>query len=241
MVRTFDHPFPQRWREGTPVSYDLKLYQSAMAPPLPPGKYQVTLGLYGKDGKRWAARRPGRAGGARRVQGRRGRGAERQTPARASPSPRPGWTVEPGGDRQVLARRWLVEPGGDPPGRSARGRGRSGWSSRFRPPTSRSYKAGPRRRARAPRPCWCQRQLRRHRDNLSGSGLHEVELASTRRRRTASAASLLNPNFTLEPHGRSRQASARSRWRTSPGSPAAAAAGAAGRAAGRRRPPTAPR
>src|SRR5215218_8524721 len=54
VVRTFDHPFPQRWREGTPVSYDLKLYQSALAPPLPAGKYQMTLGLYNKEGKRWA-------------------------------------------------------------------------------------------------------------------------------------------------------------------------------------------
>src|SRR6185295_14074542 len=54
VIRTFDHAFPQRWREGTPVSYDVKLYQSALAPPLPAGKYKVTLGLYGKDRKRWA-------------------------------------------------------------------------------------------------------------------------------------------------------------------------------------------
>src|SRR3954451_2206998 len=53
VARTFDHPFPERWREGAPVSYDLKLYQSAMAQPLAPGKYQVTLGLYGKHANPW--------------------------------------------------------------------------------------------------------------------------------------------------------------------------------------------
>ncbi len=53
VARTFDHPFPGAWQEGVPVAYDLKLYQSALAAPLAPGAYQVTAGLYGKDGKRW--------------------------------------------------------------------------------------------------------------------------------------------------------------------------------------------
>src|SRR5262245_39249838 len=42
VVRTFDHSFPERWREGTPVSYDVDLYQSALAPPLPAGQYRLT-------------------------------------------------------------------------------------------------------------------------------------------------------------------------------------------------------
>jgi len=47
--RTFDHPFPQRWREGAPLTDEFKVYQSALAQPLPAGKYQVVVGLYGKD------------------------------------------------------------------------------------------------------------------------------------------------------------------------------------------------
>src|ERR1700704_1076588 len=45
-LRTFDHPFPQRWVEGSPVSYDVKLVQSAIAPPLAPGTYRLSVGLY---------------------------------------------------------------------------------------------------------------------------------------------------------------------------------------------------
>src|SRR5436309_10705202 len=106
--RTFDHPFPQRWREGAPVGYDLKLYQSAMAQPLTPGKYQVTLGLYGKKGTRWPLSGLGDAVGRDEY-----KAFEVQVP-NSDPHPRfafaPTWMdVEPGGDRQVVARRWLVE------------------------------------------------------------------------------------------------------------------------------------
>jgi len=110
VARTFDHPFPQRWREGAPVSYDLKLYQSAMAQPLAPGKYQVTLGLYGKNGKRWPLSGLGDAVGRDEYNA-----FQVQVP-NADSRPRfafsPNWMdVEPGGDRQVLARRWLVDRG----------------------------------------------------------------------------------------------------------------------------------
>lgn len=109
VVRTFDHPFPpKRWREGTPVSYDLNLYQSAMAPPLPPGKYQLTLGLYGKEGKRWALDGLGEPTAGRNEYD----AAIVEVPAGDS-KPRftfsANWLpVEPGGDRQVLARRWMA-------------------------------------------------------------------------------------------------------------------------------------
>src|SRR5579885_989601 len=54
IVRTYDHPFPGAWQEGTPVPDGVRVFQSALAPPLPAGKYQLTLGLYGnKSGKRW--------------------------------------------------------------------------------------------------------------------------------------------------------------------------------------------
>lgn len=107
VLRTFDHPFPGRWREGEPVANDLRLYQSALADPLPPGKYQVTLGLYGKDGKRWPLDGLGDSVGRNEY-----KAFEVEVPNR-NPSPRfafaPTWMdVEAGGDRQVLARRWLL-------------------------------------------------------------------------------------------------------------------------------------
>jgi hypothetical protein len=108
--RTFDHSFPERWREGAPASYDLKLYQSAMAPPLRPGKYQVTLGLYGKGGKRWPLAGLGEATGRDEYDA-----FVIQVP-NSDPRPRfaftPNWMdAETGGDRQVLARRWMVDRG----------------------------------------------------------------------------------------------------------------------------------
>jgi hypothetical protein len=108
--RTFDHAFPERWREGAPVSYDLKLYQSALAPPLAPGTYQVTLGLYGKDGKRWPLE------GLGEPVGRNEYNALQVEVPNDNPHPRfafsPNWmSAEAGGDRQVLARRWLVDRG----------------------------------------------------------------------------------------------------------------------------------
>jgi hypothetical protein len=108
VARTFDHAFPQRWREGTPVSYDVKLYQSALAPPLAPGTYELTLGLYGADGKRWALDGLGEPAGRDEY-----RAAEVEVPVQ-KPNARfafsPTWLpVEPGGDRQVLARRWMAK------------------------------------------------------------------------------------------------------------------------------------
>jgi hypothetical protein len=108
VVRTFDHPFPQRWREGTPVSYDVDLYQSAMAPPLPAGKYQLTLGLYDKEGKRWALDGLGEP-----TAGRNEYDATTVDVPAGPSKPKfnfsASWLpVEPGGDRQVLARRSMV-------------------------------------------------------------------------------------------------------------------------------------
>jgi hypothetical protein len=115
VVRTFDHPFPDRWREGTPVSYDLKLYQSSLAPPLVPGHYRLTLGLAGEGKQRWAldglgdpiARKEYLAAevDVPPVQGRRAGGAHFAFSKQ--------WLApESGGDRQVLARRWLGDSAG---------------------------------------------------------------------------------------------------------------------------------
>jgi hypothetical protein len=108
IVRTFDHSLPDGFRDGTPVAYPLKLYQSALAPPLPAGAYRLTMGLYdGRGRKRWPLAAPGQDLGRH----------EYQVADVAVPAPRPGgprfafspeWLpAEPGGDRQVLARRWL--------------------------------------------------------------------------------------------------------------------------------------
>jgi hypothetical protein len=115
VVRTFDHPFPDRWREGTPVSYDLKVYQSSLAPPLVPGHYRLTLGLAGESKRRWALDGLGDAIARKEylaaevdvppVQGKRAGGAHFAFSKQSL-------IAESGGDRQVLSRRWL----GDSPG-----------------------------------------------------------------------------------------------------------------------------
>ena len=46
VVRTFDHPFPAAWRVGATVEDRVTLYQSALARPLAPGPYRLTVGLY---------------------------------------------------------------------------------------------------------------------------------------------------------------------------------------------------
>jgi len=105
VLRTFDHPFPQPWRQGEPVEYDAKLHQSLLSPPLAPGKYRLTLGLYeGKE--RWPLDGLGEP-----VDRREYVAAEVEVPT-TSEAPRfvfsPQWLPpEPGGDRQVLARRSL--------------------------------------------------------------------------------------------------------------------------------------
>jgi hypothetical protein len=105
LIRTFDHPFPQRWRPGTPVRSEAKLFQSQLAPALSPGTYTVTIGLY--EGKRrWALE-----GLGERIDTGEYVAAQVQVPSEST-APKlvfsPQWlAVEPGADRQVLVRRWL--------------------------------------------------------------------------------------------------------------------------------------
>ncbi len=111
VLRTFDHPFPQRWHPGTPVRYEVPLHQSALAPALPPGRYRLTAGLYQARGGRWPLETAGEE-----VDGREYAVAEVEVPAKPPAGPRfsfvgPWLATEPGGDLQMLARRWLAGDG----------------------------------------------------------------------------------------------------------------------------------
>ena len=111
VVRTFDHELPFPWRPGEVRSSAVDVWQSALAPPVPPGDYDLTLGLYDlREGRRWALETD-----APEV----GRGEYRVARVRAL-APSSGVEVAFGGsweptaegsDRQVLARRWLVQAG----------------------------------------------------------------------------------------------------------------------------------
>jgi hypothetical protein len=112
VLRTFDHPFPQRWVEGSPVSYDVKLVQSAIAPPLAPGTYRLGVGLYDPSGKRWPL------DGLDKPIGRQEYlAAEVEVPS-VPAVPRFAFSgswlpVEAGSDKQVVARRWLSDQPGE--------------------------------------------------------------------------------------------------------------------------------
>jgi len=112
VLRTFDHPFPQHWLAGAPVSYDVKLFQSALAPPLAPGKYRLSVGLYDQSGKRWALDGLGEP-----MKRQEYRAAEVEVPPQPA-GPRlefsQAWLqLEAGSDKQVVARRWLSEQPGE--------------------------------------------------------------------------------------------------------------------------------
>jgi hypothetical protein len=112
VLRTFDHPFPQHWAEGTPVSYDLKLFQSALAPPLEAGQYRLSIGLYEGSGKRYALDGLGKPIGRNEYSA-----AEVVVPPQSA-APQltfsPAWLpLEAGTDKQVLARRMLADQPGE--------------------------------------------------------------------------------------------------------------------------------
>jgi hypothetical protein len=54
VFRTFDHPLPKAWIPGESQTDEIDLYQSALAPPLAPGRYVLSIGLYDESwGYRW--------------------------------------------------------------------------------------------------------------------------------------------------------------------------------------------
>lgn len=111
VLRTFDHPWPGSWRPPDRARYRVRLHQSALAPPLEPGIYALTLGLYDENGRRWPLRTPGEL-----VDRYEYRVADVHVGPEAGGAPvfqfSPEWLdSEPGRDRQILARRWLGGPG----------------------------------------------------------------------------------------------------------------------------------
>ena len=111
VVRTFDHDWPGGWRPGARVDYQVRLHQSALAPPLEPGSYALTLGLYDEAGRRWPLSARGEL-----VDRHEYRVAEVRVPPAAGDEPTfqfsPEWSdSEPVRGRQILARRWLTGPG----------------------------------------------------------------------------------------------------------------------------------
>jgi len=110
LVRTFDHALPGPWVPGQEQSYEIDLYQSVLAEPLPAGSYRLSIGLYDDEyGYRWLLDTGGEELGQREyVVG------QVQVPE-GGDSPRfafsGGWRpAEQVPNKQVLVRRCLVGP-----------------------------------------------------------------------------------------------------------------------------------
>jgi hypothetical protein len=111
LARTFDHDLPGPWRSGQEWRYRARIYQSLLAPPLPPGAYTLTVGLYGDERRRWPLEVEGERIGPDEY-----RLAAVEVPSRGLELPAVGFspTWSPtlaGGDRQVVAFRWLSGDG----------------------------------------------------------------------------------------------------------------------------------
>jgi hypothetical protein len=111
VVRTFDHPWPGSWQAGSRIDDRVNLHQSAVAPPLEPGTYALTVGLHDSEGHRWPLITRGELVDRYEYQI-----ANVRVPAESDSEPMfqfsPEWLdSEPGRDRQVLARRWLTGAG----------------------------------------------------------------------------------------------------------------------------------
>lgn len=111
LARTFDHDLPGTWSVGGERSYRVPVYQSLLAPPLPPGRYSLTAGLYDGENHRWPLDFQGERVGRHEY-----RVAAVEVPARGAEPPAvqfsPTWSPTlAGADRQVVAFRWLAGEG----------------------------------------------------------------------------------------------------------------------------------
>jgi len=107
VVRTFDHELPRGWTPGDRQRYAINLYQSALAPPLEPGTYTLTTGIYDPQIGRFELTADGE-------QVHEGEYAVATVEAAqgSGDSPKfffsPSWlATEVGTDVQTLGRRWL--------------------------------------------------------------------------------------------------------------------------------------
>lgn len=224
VVRTFDHTFPDRWREGTTVGYDLKLYQSAVAPALNPGRYRLTIGLAGQAKQRWTLDGVGEP-----VARREYLAAEVDVPP-PPPNKKSGprftfsehWLpTEPGGDRQVLARRWLTDNGGI----RIAGLRRPGhvWLVLRIPPPEI---AGPLKVKDGGQPSVrIEGSCGDFEASLSGPGIHEVEMPLVEPPKNGQCRLELQPNFTFGSPARSVSLE-NAAWAPDGGQPRPRAAGA---------------
>jgi hypothetical protein len=113
VLRTFDHDLAGEWRVDRELRYRIRLHQSALAEPLAPGDYLISLGLYHPDHGRFALT------GTEEISRQEYRVARVAVPAVAPDAPRARFSAQwlppvAGIDRQVLARRHLS---GGAPGR----------------------------------------------------------------------------------------------------------------------------
>lgn len=111
LVRTFDQDFAGTWRAGAGTNHTARVYQSLVAPPLPPGEYALTIGLYDAAGNRWPLAGVGEPVGKREY-----RVATVEVPTEGAPLPTttfsPSWSpTQAGADRQVVAFRSLAGEG----------------------------------------------------------------------------------------------------------------------------------
>jgi hypothetical protein len=196
VLRTWDHPFPQHWAAGTPATYEVNLYQSALAPPLDPGRYRLSVGLYDRGGQRFLLDGLGEPIARQEYQA-----TEVTVPAQA-PAPQltfsPAWLpLEAGSDKQILARRRL----GDQPG-EIRLDGIPGpgtvWLSFRIPPGNRPneqlvfHDAGTNSPAAVVR-CSCGSVE----TGITGPGAHEVEMPVDAAAAGAGCRVTLTPNFHI--------------------------------------------
>jgi len=108
VVRTFDHPLPTSWTVGRDIDYTVRIFQSALADPLPAGEYILSLGLYSPRGERFALETTAKA-----VAKLEYAVADVSATAPTEASPRARFSErwlppEAGLDRQILARRALA-------------------------------------------------------------------------------------------------------------------------------------
>jgi hypothetical protein len=111
ILRTFDHRLPFSWEPGTTQTSAIELWQSALAAPLPPGSYRLSLGIYDLDKHRWPLIVDGEA-----VDDQEYVVATVEVPAVDATAPTAAFAgswlaTEAGGSKQVPAVRWLTEDG----------------------------------------------------------------------------------------------------------------------------------